>query len=503
MTTKNPSILKSLLSLLLILCLLFALGGPLVLAEAPDGGDEAGEADSPEAAPASEDEKLVGPELSAQAVLLVDLESGTILYQLNSVYPRSPASLTKIMTVLLALEAVDRGEVSMDQVITAGIDCQNGMSDDSSSVYIVAGEQMTLRDLIYCAAVSSGNDACNVIASFLGNGIPYFVDRMNARAAELGCTATRFADPNGLSNDNLTSAYDLYLITRAAMEHPEFMEICDTTSYTVAATNANPARELKNSNALISPDGIYGPGYLYDGAHGIKTGYTRAAGYCLISTAQRDDMRLLAIVMGCDGPYLSDIEERKNFSDSAKLYDWAFANFSMRTILSQDEVLEYVDVALAEGDARVGLRPVRSVRFPLPNNVAPGKEDVRVELFDQQITAPIEAGTVLGTAHVLYDGREFDSVRLVASSSLDLNRWEYFKQGIRSYLARPTVLVVVILVLLLVTAYLILVTRYRRLRRQHLKQRKLAQQRREQLARQRAEEAAREAEGKPFGEDLF
>ena len=489
----------------LALCLLMSLAAPLALAEEPAEEEETEELSEPmpSATPTPEGQKLEGPELSAQAVLLVDLDSGTILYQLNSAYPRSPASLTKVMTVLLALEAVDRGEVSLDDVVTAGLDCQNGMSDDSSSVYIVAGEQMTLRDLLYCAAVSSGNDACNVIASYLGNGIPSFVDRMNARAAELGCTSTRFVDPNGLSNDNLTSAYDLYLITRTAMGFPSFMEICDSTAYTVAATNLNPARELKNSNALISPDGIYGPGYLYEGAHGIKTGYTRAAGYCLISTAERNGLRLLAIVMGCDGPYLSDTEERKNFSDSAKLYDWAFANFSLRTILSEDEVLDYVDVSLAEGDARVGLRPMRSVTFPLPNNVAPGKEDIRISLYDQELTAPIEAGTVLGEAHVLYDGREFASVRLVASGSVDLNRWEYFKQRTRAFLAQPTVLVVIIVIVLLVAAYLALVTRYRALRRKHLKQRRLAEQRRKELARQRAEEAARAEAGTPFEKDLF
>ena len=174
------------LSFFLILCLLAALFAPFALAEEPAETGEYPEDPGPSVTPTPEGVKLEGPELSAQAVLLVDLESGTILYQLNSSYPRSPASLTKVMTVLLALEAVDRGEVGLDDVITAGLDCQNGMGEDSSSVYIVAGEQLTLRDLLYCAAVSSGNDACNVIASYLGNGIPNFVDRMSSRAAELG-----------------------------------------------------------------------------------------------------------------------------------------------------------------------------------------------------------------------------------------------------------------------------------------------------------------------------
>ena len=133
----------------------------------------------------------------------------------------------------------------------------------------------------------------------------------------------------------------------------------------------------------------------------------------------------------------------------------------------------------------------------------PGQEDIRIELFDQNLTAPVEAGTVLGVAHVLYDGREFASARLVASGSVDLNRWEYFKQHIRESLAKPAVLTVILVILVLVAAYLALVTRYRRLRRKHLKQRKLAEQRRKELAKQRREEAEKAEESTPFGEDLY
>ena len=410
---------------LLLVCLLLSLISPPALAEGPETG-ETGEAltealvgpvqTSAASAPAGEAPEP--PKLTAKAVYLVDLESGFALYSKDADASRSPASLTKVMTVLLALEAVERGEVGMDTVITAGLDCQNGMNEDSSSVYIVAGEKMSLKDLLYCAAVSSGNDACNVIASYLGGDIPGFVRRMNARAAELGCTQTRFVDPNGLSYDNLTTAYELYLITRAAMEHPAFMEICDTTAYTVAATNLSNARELKNSNALISTQGIYGASYLYEGAHGVKTGYTRAAGYCLISTAERDGMRLMAIVMGCDGPYLSDTDTRYNFVDTVLLYDWAFANFKPRTIITAGEVLDYADVALAGGEARVGLTVREDVSLPLPINVPLGKEEIVCKIDRSLLIAPIEAGTILGYAAIQYNGRLLRTVPLVAAEDV-------------------------------------------------------------------------------------
>ena len=445
---------------------------------------------------------LDAPELTAQAVVLVDLDSGMILYEKNMLQQRSPASLTKVMTILLALEAADRGEVSLSDTVTAGLDCQQGMSDDSSSVYIVAGEQMSLRDLIYCAAVSSGNDACNVIASYVGGSISSFVDQMNERAGALGCTATRFVDPNGLSSDDLTSAYDLYLITREAMKHPDFLDICNTIKYTVPATNVNPERELKNSNALISAEGIYGAGYLYEYAAGIKTGYTRAAGYCLISTAEKDGVRLLSIVMGCDGPYLSDTETRYNFVDAAKLYDWAFDNFIPRVVLSADDIVEHAQIQHAQGDGLVGLKPQHDVALLLPSDAAPGQEDVRITLFEDQLDAPVAIGDVLGEAHVFYNGSEFASVKLLAAGNVELARGEYMKDQGRQALAKPWVVTVLIIIAVLAVAYLALVTRYRLLRRKHLKQRKLAEKRRQELARLR-EEAARNQQDNPFEQDLF
>ena len=379
---------------------------------------------------------LEGPQLTAKAALLTDLDSGVVLYEKNGRDQRSPASLTKVMTILLTLEAVEKGEASLDDTVTAGADCRSGMRDDSSSVGIVSGESMRLRDLLYCAAVASGNDACNVIASYLGGGIPNFVNRMNTRAEALGCSQTHFVDPSGLSYDNLTCAYDLVRITRAAMEHPAFMELCDSVSYTVPATNLNRSRELNNSNALISTQGIYGASYLYEGAHGVKTGYTRAAGYCLISTAERDGMRLLAVVLGCDGPYLSDTDTRYNFVDTARLYDWAFANFSPRTVFSADQPLFYAEVILAWGDPAVDLLPLQTLRIPLPKDLAPGEEDLRISLYDEALTAPIETGAVLGRVQLYLDGRELASVPLTAGRDVPLDVPAALQDAFQRYFSR-------------------------------------------------------------------
>ena len=358
------------------------------------------------------------PRLTAQAVLLADLDSGAILYEQNGDVQRSPASLTKIMTVLLALEAAERGEVGLDDPVTAGADCRSGMRDDSSSVYLVVGETMSLRDLLYCAAVASGCDACNVIAVHVAGSIPAFVERMNRRAEELGCSQTRFVDPHGLSYDDLSSARDLYRICQEALKHPAFLEICDSSSYIVPATNKRDSRQLKSSNALISGEGIYGAGYLYEGAHGIKTGYTRAAGYCLISTAEHSGMRLLAIVLGCDGPYLSNTETRYSFVDTAKLYDWAFESFRPRPILQEGQSLDSVPVLLAGEGARVGLLPRQSLTLPLPADESDGVAELRITLRSPALFAPIEAGETLGRVSVLLNGRELVGADLVAEESV-------------------------------------------------------------------------------------
>lgn len=367
---------------------------------------------------------LDGPELSAKAVLLADLDSGAVLFERNMLEQRSPASLTKVMTLLLALEAVDRGEASLDDAVTAGADCRSGMRDDSSSVGITQGETLLLEDLLYCAAVASGNDACNVIAVHISGSIPAFVERMNRRAEELGCSQTRFVDPHGLSSEDLSCALDLYRITREALSHPAFAQLCDCVDRSVPATNKSGVRELHNSNALISPNGIYGPDYLYEGAHGVKTGYTRAAGYCLISTAERNGMRLLCIVLGCDGPYLSDTSVRRNFTDSIRVYDWAFLNFSPTQVYSAGELLGYAEVSLAAGDKWVGLRPLTGLSLPLPEEAAAGRE-LRLELNTEEIVAPVRAGQVLGTARFLLDGRELICAELAADRDVPLSIWAY------------------------------------------------------------------------------
>ena len=226
------------------------------------------------------------PEVNARAALLVDTEKDIVLYGKNEHERMYPASITKVMTALLVLEAVERGELSLDQNVTASQEAIDNMDPEGSSAGIEKGEVMSVKNLLYCALMVSANEACDVLAVELDGSIKAFVERMNQRAAELGCEDTHFANTNGLHHvDHYTTAWDIYLIAREAMKNETFMTICNTLAYDVPATNKNDSRELHTTNSLISNWRILG--YLYDGAEGIKTGTTDEAGYCLLSSAVR------------------------------------------------------------------------------------------------------------------------------------------------------------------------------------------------------------------------
>ena len=440
------------------------------------------------AAPAAH--ALEDPQLVAKSVVLADVESGRILYSKNMNDKVAPASLTKIMTILIAIEAVENGEINMDEIVTAQSDCRVGMDEESSTAGIVPGEQMSFHDLIYCAMLLSANEACNIIGTRLSGSISAFVDRMNERAALLGCTGTHFANTNGLTDpDHYTTAYDFYLLAKEAIKHPMFMEVCNTTYYEVPATEYCDMRELNNSNALISDGSIYGADYLYPGTEGIKTGYTRAAGYCLISTCTREDVHVLAVVMGSTGVLNSDRSDYGNFVDSIALYNWVFDSFAYRTILDTSPVTE-VPVALAQDGKNVSLRPAEEVRALLPVDVDDSEVQIKTMIYESQLTAPIEAGAELGELELSVRGESFGRIKLQSVSGVELSKSEYLKSRIHETLNRGWVKAVAIILGLLLFFYFVLVARYRRLRRKHMKERRMAEQRR-RMERERQAAAGR------------
>ena len=432
------------------------------------------------------------PELNGKNIVLADLNTGRVIYSKNPDTVVAPASLTKIMTVLLAVESVERGEHTLDEMVTAGEDCRAGLDDESSSGEIVPGEQMTFRDLLYCSMIQSASDACNVLASLIGGSISGFVDMMNERAKALGCEVTHFEDPNGLSNNNQTTAYEMFLITQEAISHDYFVVVCNIADVTIPQTNTHPEREYHNSNSLISSQSVYGGNrYLYTGAAGVKTGYTRAAGYCLVSTAEREGLHFLAVVMGCDGWLNAGIEDYLNFEDTIKLYDWAFSDFSYRNVVDTGTPVYELDVALAQDHEKAVLYPQQRLRLLLPKDTTDDDISLEFNIPDQELKAPVRAGEVLGEAVVSVNGDVYGTVKLVTREEVELARTEYMKQQLKTVFSNQWVVGVFVMLLTILAIYITLQFRYRKAREKYMQER-IDRERRRRQRRKAMEETKRE-----------
>ena len=256
--------------------------------------------------------------------IIGDADTGRILYAKDAETAAAPASVTKMMVLLLGVEALERGDVKADEIITATQNCRYALLDNCSHVGFSAGEKMPYTDLLYCIALASACDGCNVLAERVGGSIKDFVKMMNDRAAELGCTGTHFADPHGLTPkaQHYTTAHDLFRIAYEGMKHELFAKLVGTAELTIPATNVHGSRFLSNSNALINEKAMYGSQYVYDGACGIKTGRTTEAGYCLVSAAERNDMRFITVVLHAS----KNGGDLDNFVDSRTMLDWGFEN---------------------------------------------------------------------------------------------------------------------------------------------------------------------------------
>lgn len=412
---------------------------------------------------------LDNPRAKAEAIVLADMDSGVILYEKNMNQMRSPASLTKIMTGLLAVEAVERGDVALDDIITAPSNCWDGMDLDSSNAEILPGEKMTFKDYLYCAMVKSANEACNVIAVTLEGSIQGFVNRMNLRANELGARHTFFSDTNGLTNENhYTTAYDLFLITLEAMKHELFADAVNTIDYEIEETNMHAKRYLNSSNALLCQDGLYGDGYLYLPASGVKTGYTNAAGYCLVSTAEKKDMRLLAVVLGCGGVMNTGEEGYGNFSSTISLYDWGFSNFERIKVTSAGKIVNRAPVKFARDNATVGLRAVADIGFLVPKDLDKERISAEITLDESKLVAPIRTGDILGTVAVKVDGKNYASVKLYSAENIEADKKELIKAELAELFSRTDVKLISAAIFALLVTVLWITIKYKAEKRRHM-----------------------------------
>lgn len=396
-------------------------------------------------------------EVAAKAALLADPDTGEILYARNIHERLYPASLTKVMTALLVLEAVDDGKLSMDTVLTASQTAIDNLPPDGSNAGIKVGEQMTVENLLYCILVVSANEACDILAEGVSGSIDAFVDAMNTRAKAIGCEDTHFTNTNGLQDsDHYTTAWDLYLITKEAMKHELFMPLCNTKVVEIPATNLSPSRTYYTTNYLLSP--MRATGYVYQGAEGVKTGSTSDAGYCLIATATRSGRSLLSVVLGAKSVTLDNGDKQvQSFSETIKLFDWGFDEFTRQVILGTDELIDEVPVALSQEQNSVKVHPAEEIECLISNDIDPEKDITReVKFYQESVDAPVTKGQELGEITLSYGDTVYGTVKLLADEDVSASRILVFRRDLVLFFQKPVVKIIIAAVIALVILIFIL-----------------------------------------------
>ena len=377
-------------------------------------------------------------EVEAKAALLIDPDTEEILYARNIHERLYPASLTKIMTCLLVLEAIDSKVIDMDTVLTASEPAVTSIPPDGSTAGIQVGEELTVEELLYCIMLSSANEGCNILAEAVSGSIEAFVEKMNDKAAALKCEDTRFANTNGLPDPNhYTTAWDLYVITKEARTHPEFMPLVGTIYHEVPATNLSEARKLYTTNYLISS--YRTSYYLYQGADGIKTGSTSAAGHCLVASASRSGRSLLSVVLGTERVTLEDgTILTKSFVETGKLFDWGFDGFTRQILLGGDELVGEVPVTLSQEQNTVKVHPSEEVERLLPKEMNPKTDvDRTITLTEESVEAPVTKGQVLGQMTLSSGDTVYAQVDLLADEDVSASRLLVFRRDLLAFLHRP------------------------------------------------------------------
>lgn len=334
-----------------------------------------------------------GPETAAASAVLMEKESGAVLYEKDARQKLEPASVTKIMTLLLIMEALDSGRIARDDMVTVSAYAA-GMG--GSQVYLKEGEQMSVSELLKCITVVSGNDAAVAMAEYLSGSEAAFVAEMNLRARELGMADTNFVNCTGLpAQGHLTSAHDIALMSRELiLNHPSIREY--TTIWMDSIRGGQ--FQLANTNKLVR---------FYEGATGLKTGSTDAAGYCLSATAERDGMELIAVVLKAK-------TSEQRFESAKSLLNFGFANYTL-TDVYPGQALPPVDVLLGEQDT---VQPVLAQSSRILVDKAQ-LNDVTSELrLCENVEAPVEQGQKLGEMVISVGGQEQQTIPIVADRAL-------------------------------------------------------------------------------------
>jgi D-alanyl-D-alanine carboxypeptidase (penicillin-binding protein 5/6) len=395
-----------------------------------------------------------------------------VLFDQNSDERRGMDGLTKLMTLLVAAEATERGEVGENQYITVSETAFADLNRKSETLKFAAGERMAFRDVLFCA-FASGDDACNIIAESVSGDVEAFVARMNERALALGCKDTSFASAHGkLDAGTYTTARDMAKILTEGLNHPLFLSVISQYGYRPPDTNMTTERNASGTNHIISEKSRY----YYSYATGGRVSSTYENGYGAAEVAVREGMTLVAVVLGAKAVIIADNSTQyQNLTSARALFEWGFRNYAWRTVVNDYEPVAKAAVVYGDGADFVNLRPKYEVTLLLhrlePDDVAVREIVVYSARDDTPVTAPVAAGTPYGEMTVSVHGETLETVPLVAVTNVELRKLHYIGSRFAEAMwSTPAKLVYLGLFVLLVV-YVIIVIRWNKNRAKKRKKR--------------------------------
>ncbi len=412
-------------------------------------------------------------ELNSAAVYVVDMNTGFSIIEKNINERRSPASLTKIMTFIVAYEMAGDADQTRIRVRQEVLDL---VDPDSSGVKLKDGEELSLENLFNAMLICSSGDAAMVIADYFGGGnILNFVDKMNAKLEAIGCSDTHFTNPDGFYNEEqYSTALDIYKITRYAMNVPGFLNIVSKSECNIFGDERDP---IITTNKMIDPK--RGGNYYYPYVKGIKTGYLEEAGRCLVSYAKKNGRIYLSVVMG--GPVKDSnsnkIEKNMAMIDTKKIYVWAFDELKQIKLYSKSSPIDEVPLELVWNHDKLLLVPETDFLASLPAGF--NKNDITLKVnIPEKIEAPVTCGEIIGSADVFYKEQGIGSFNVVSSATFKKSYFLVVMRFLGKVISSPIFIVVFSLFLILFIAYLFLLARVRKRRKRRGKIRKFPLRRR-------------------------
>lgn len=349
-------------------------------------------------------------DLTAPSAILIEQTTGKVLYEKNSHEKMAPASMTKIMTLLLTFEALERNEITLEEEVYIST---NASSMGGSQVFLDPNTKIKLEELIKAITIASANDAAVALAERISGTIDSFVNKMNERAKELGCTNTNFANVHGLDNENhYTTAYDMSLIAKELLKHEEILKY--TTIYESYLNKPDGTSIwMVNTNKLIK---------YYNGLDGLKTGYTKTAGYCLTSTAKRNNMRLITVIMN------EETSKIRN-EETIKLLDYGFTNYKIKTILNKTDNIGTIKIFNSK-------KEIYELTLKEDATNLEGLNDNNTYTYNiniDEVKAPLKQGNKVGTLDIISNNEIIKTLEITTKEDINkANIFDLFKRNLKN-----------------------------------------------------------------------